>query len=59
LGEALLLLCLDDLAAAGVAVAQISWIGPMAFYSKTVDARCGRVFAVLEKSATPGPASTE
>jgi mycothiol synthase len=56
LGEALLLLCLDDLAAAGVAVAQIGWIGPMSFYAKTVDARCGRVFAVLEKSPTPAPA---
>jgi len=49
LGEALLLLCLDDLATAGVAAAQIGWIGPMSFYAKTVDARCGRVFAVLEK----------
>lgn len=58
LGEALLLLCLDDLAAAGVAVAQIGWIGPMSFYAKTVDARCGRVFAVLEKSPTPSPPST-
>jgi mycothiol synthase len=57
LGGALLLLCLDDLAAAGVAVAQIGWIGPMAFYAKTVDARCGRVFAVLVKSPIPGPAS--
>jgi mycothiol synthase len=56
LGEALLLLCLDDLAAAGVAVAQIGWIGPMSFYAKTVDARCGRVFAVLEKSPTPASA---
>jgi len=49
LGEALLLLCLDDLAAAGVAVAQIGWIGPMRFYEKAVDARCARVFAVLDK----------
>jgi mycothiol synthase len=59
LGEALLLLCLDDLAAAGVTVAQISWIGPMAFYAKTVEARCGRVFAVLEKSGSQHPASIE
>jgi len=58
LGEALLLLCLDDLAAAGVTVAQIGWIGPMAFYSKTVDARCGRVFAVLEKTPSPDRASS-
>jgi GNAT superfamily N-acetyltransferase len=51
IGEALLLLCLDDLTAAGIAVAQIAWIGPAAFYARTVDARCGRVFAVLEKPA--------
>lgn len=50
LGEALLRLCLDDLAAAGTEVAQISWIGPMAFYHRTVGARCRRVFLVLEKA---------
>lgn len=50
LGEALLRLCLDDLAAAGTEVAQISWIGPMAFYHRTVGARCRRVFLTLEKS---------
>ena len=49
LGEALLLRCLDDLAEAGVPVAQISWVGPVRFYARTVDARIGRVFAVLEK----------
>jgi mycothiol synthase len=49
LGEALLRLCLDDLAAAGTEVAQISWIGPMAFYHRTVGARCRRVFLTLEK----------
>ncbi|MGH3495177.1 MAG: GNAT family N-acetyltransferase, partial [Sciscionella sp.] len=32
-GEALLRLCLDDLAQAGISVAQIGWIGPMSFYS--------------------------
>ena len=57
LGEALLLLCLDNLAAAGFDNAQISWIGPMHFYARAVDARCGRVFAVLEKSPTRGAAS--
>jgi predicted N-acetyltransferase YhbS len=50
LGEALLRLCLDDLAAAGTEVAQISWIGPMAFYHRTVGARCRRVFLTLEKA---------
>jgi mycothiol synthase len=49
LGEALLRLCLDDLAAAGTEVAQISWIGPMAFYHRTVGARCRRVFLTLGK----------
>jgi mycothiol synthase len=49
LGEALLRLCLDDLAAAGTEVAQISWIGPMAFYHRTVGARCRRVFLTLDK----------
>jgi hypothetical protein len=55
----LLLLCLDDLAAAGVEVAQISWIGPMHFYARTVNARCGRVFAVLDKSPTSASPATE
>lgn len=58
LGEALLSLCLDDLAAAGFTVAQIGWIGPMHFYARTVDARCGRVFAVLDKHLTHLPAHT-
>lgn len=49
LGEALLRLCLDDLAAAGTEVAQISWIGPMEFYHRTVGARCRRVFLVLRR----------
>ena len=52
LGEALLRLCLDDLAAAGTQVAQISWIGPMEFYNRTVGARCRRAFLVLEKSGS-------
>jgi len=52
LGEALLRLCLEDLAAAGTEVAQISWIGPMAFYHRTVGARCRRVFLTLEKHVT-------
>ena len=50
IGEALLRLCLDDLARAGIAVAQIGWIGPAGFYSRSVGARCRRVFAVLDKS---------
>jgi len=57
IGAALLLRCLDDLAATAVAIAQIAWIGPLAFYARTVDARCGRVFAVLEKHQVPAPLS--
>jgi ribosomal protein S18 acetylase RimI-like enzyme len=49
IGEALLRLCLDDLAERGIAQAQIGWIGPMSFYSRTVGARCGRQFVLLEK----------
>lgn len=48
-GEALLRHCLDDLATAGLAEAQITWIGPARFYSNTVGARCERTFALLEK----------
>jgi mycothiol synthase len=48
-GEALLRLCLDDLAAAGIGTAQIGWIGPMGFYSRTVGATLGRRFAILAK----------
>lgn len=49
IGEAVLRLCLDDLASGGTEVAQISWIGPMEFYHRTVGARCRRVFLVLQK----------
>lgn len=52
LGEALLRRCLDDLAEAGLATAQIGWIGPMSFYSRTVGARCGRQFVVLDKDVS-------
>ena len=49
IGRALLRTCLDDMAAAGVDVAQISWIGPADFYARTVGARIGRTFAVCAK----------
>lgn len=55
-GRALLSACLDDLAATGLAVAQISWVGPTAFYANAVDARIGRTFAVLGAPLQPGPA---
>jgi mycothiol synthase len=48
-GEALLRRCLDEQAAAGLSTAQISWIGPSAFYSRTVGAYCDRTFASFEK----------
>lgn len=54
IGEALLRLCLDDIAAAGIAAAEVCWIGPMNFYARTVDARCGREFAILAKDAAAG-----
>ena len=49
LGEALLRRCLDEMAAAGLAAAQIAWVGPIRFYSRAVGARCERTFALLEK----------
>jgi ribosomal protein S18 acetylase RimI-like enzyme len=49
-GRALLRACLDDMAAAGLAVAQVSWVGPADFYAKAVDARIGRTFAVFTKA---------
>jgi predicted N-acetyltransferase YhbS len=61
IGQALLCACLDDMAAAGLSVAQISWIGPADFYARAVGARIGRTFAVFAKSlpgaAPPGAAS--
>lgn len=51
IGEALLRACLDDLAQAGVEPAQIAWVGPTAFYVRTVSARPGRRFVILAKSA--------
>jgi ribosomal protein S18 acetylase RimI-like enzyme len=49
IGEALLRMCLDDLARAGVGRAQIAWVGPTGFYSRTVNAHAGREFAILTK----------
>jgi mycothiol synthase len=51
-GEALLRRCLDDLASAGLVAAEIGWIGPMGFYSRTVGATLGRRFAILAKAGT-------
>jgi len=53
IGALLLVRCLTDQRAAGLATAQIGWAGPVAFYSRTVGARIGRVFALYRKPLTP------
>jgi ribosomal protein S18 acetylase RimI-like enzyme len=50
IGRALLDACLGDMAAAGIPVAQIGWIGPAPFYARAAGARMGRTFAVLRKA---------
>lgn len=52
IGAVLLRRCLADQHAAGVAVAEIGWVGPVRFYSRTVGARLGRVFWTFEKAVT-------
>ena len=53
-GRALLDACLGDMAAAGLPVAQIGWIGPARFYARAAGARMGRTFAILRKAIEPG-----
>lgn len=53
IGALLLVRCLADQRAAGLATAQIGWAGPVAFYSRTIGARIGRVFALYRKPLTP------
>ena len=48
-GRALLIRCLLDVAAAGHQDAVIAWIGPREFYERSVGARPGPRFAVLER----------
>ncbi len=50
IGAVLLRRCLADQRDAGITVAEIGWVGPARFYSKTVGARLGRVFWAFEKS---------
>ncbi|MEZ0115053.1 mycothiol synthase [Catenulispora sp. EB89] len=50
IGAVLLRRCLTDQRNAGITVAEIGWVGPARFYSKTVGARLGRVFWAFEKS---------
>lgn len=49
LGEALLLACLVDVAAAGLTRCTIAWIGPRAFYERTAGLAGERRFVVLGK----------
>lgn len=53
IGRALLNACLDDMAATGLAVAQINWVGPASFYERAAGARMGRRFVVLSRSLDP------
>jgi GNAT superfamily N-acetyltransferase len=50
IGGVLLSRCLADQKAAGFAESQIGWVGPIAFYTRTLDAVIGRVFWLLGKS---------
>lgn len=50
-GRVLLRRCLADQRADGHGTAQIGWAGPVAFYSKTVDARLERIFWIYTKHA--------
>jgi mycothiol synthase len=50
LGQALLIPCLLDVAAAGHAEGVIAWIGPRRFYEEAAGARSDRSFIVLEKT---------
>jgi ribosomal protein S18 acetylase RimI-like enzyme len=49
IGRVLLRRCLADLHAAGLATSDICWVGPVAFYARTVDAHISRVFRLYRK----------
>jgi GNAT superfamily N-acetyltransferase len=49
IGRVLLRRCLADLRAEGHPTAQICWVGPVAFYARTVDAYVERVFWLYRK----------
>lgn len=49
IGRVLLRRCLADLRAEGHATADICWVGPVAFYARTVDAYVERVFWLYRK----------
>jgi len=50
IGGVLLTRCLNDQRAAGLTEAEIGWVGPISFYSRTVDARIGRAYWIFSKS---------
>jgi mycothiol synthase len=50
LGRVLLRRCLADQRAAGLASAQIGWVGPVPFYSRTVSARVARIFWLYRRT---------
>lgn len=52
IGAVLLRRCLADQRAAGHTRVQIGWVGPVAFYSRTVGATIERVFFLYRKSLT-------
>lgn len=55
LGQALLIPCLVDVAAAGRTEGVIAWIGPRAFYESVAGATSGRSFVVLAKQLEKVP----
>ncbi|MEV6691872.1 GNAT family N-acetyltransferase [Micromonospora sp. NPDC051196] len=50
IGGVLLRRCLADQRAAGIGTAQIGWVGPVPFYSRSAGARIERVFFLYRKS---------
>jgi mycothiol synthase len=51
IGAVLLRRCLADQRTAGLTSAQISWAGPVSFYSRTVGATIGRQFTLYRKDS--------
>ena len=49
LGEALLIACLADLAAAGHTTCEVAWIGPRGFYERVAGIAGERTFATMHK----------
>lgn len=58
-GVVLLRRCLADQRDAGLAEAQIAWVGPVDFYARTVGARVGRHFTLFRQDLPAADASGE